>query len=151
MFALARSADGATEGEARLFLEHADSYPAIGRFEDSGFPASIDEPAEGRIVHGDLRVSGWSQTAGEAEAPGVSAAIVEIRIDRDRRARASFARTPRPDVAAALPALGSCAEAGYVAAFPMLPGDVGRHDLRVVFRAADGRMRTLSRSFEWER
>ena len=73
-----------------------------------------------------------------------------LRIDRDRRAHASFARAPRPDVAAALPALGSCAEAGYAAVFPMLPGDDARHDIRVVFRASDGRMRTLSRTFEWE-
>ena len=151
LFTLARSTDGATEREARVFLEHADSYPAIGRFEDSDFPASIDEPADGQVVHGDLRVRGWSQTAGEAGAPGFPAAIIEIRIDRDRRARASFARTPRPDVAAALPALGRCEEAGYEAAFAMLPGDIGRHDLHVVFRAANGRMRTLSRSFEWER
>jgi hypothetical protein len=31
----------------------------------------------------------------------------------------------------------------------MLPGDDGRHDIRVVFRAADGRFRTLTRAFEW--
>jgi hypothetical protein len=88
-------------------------------------------------------VRGWSQT------PGAPGEIVEIRIDRDRRARASFARTPRPDVAAVLPALGSCAEAGYEARFPMLPGDDGAHDLHVVFRSADGRMRTISSTFEW--
>ena len=52
-------------------------------------------------------------------------------------------------VAAVLPALGSCAEAGYEARFPMLPGDDGTHDLHVVFRSADGRMRTISRAFEW--
>jgi len=144
VFSLARSADGATEEETLVFLAHAGSYPAVGPLEESDFPASIDEPAEGQVVSGALTVSGWSQT------PGAPAEIVEIRIDRDRRARASFARTPRPDVAAALPALGSCAEAGYAAVFPMLPGDDGRHDVRVVFRAADGRMRTMSRTFQWE-
>jgi hypothetical protein len=48
-----------------------------------------------------------------------------------------------------LPVLGSCAQAGYEARFPILPGDDGTHDIRVVFRSADGRMRTLSRTFEW--
>jgi hypothetical protein len=143
VFSLDRSAAPATEKEARLFLEHADSSPPIGNFEESDFPASIDEPAEGQVVHGVLSVRGWSQT------PGAPTEIVDIRIDRDRRARASFARSSRPDVAAALPALGTCAEAGYEAVFPMLPGDDGRHDIRVVFRAADGRMRTMSRTFEW--
>ena len=86
---------------------------------------------------------GWSQT------PGARSEIVEIRIDRDRRASLSFTRTPRPDVAAVLPALGSCTEAGYEARFAMLPGDDGAHDLHVVFRSADGRMRMISRAFEW--
>jgi hypothetical protein len=144
VFSLGRLAGGATKDETRLFLAHADSYPPIGHFEESDFPASIDDPAEGQVVHGALPVRGWSQT------PGARAEIVEIRIDRDRRARASFARTPRPDVAAVLPALGNCTEAGYEALFPMLPGDDGRHDVRVVFRAVDGRMRTMSRTFEWE-
>ncbi|MFI5197229.1 MAG: hypothetical protein ACHQJD_01300 [Thermoanaerobaculia bacterium] len=131
------------ERDQREFLAHAESAPHIGRFEDSQFPASIDAPAEGEVVHGELKVSGWSQT------PGAPSEIVEIRIDRDRRDRTSFARTARLDVAALLPALGSCAQAGYEARFPILPGDDGTHDIRVVFRSADGRMRTLSRSFEW--
>jgi hypothetical protein len=143
------SAPSATEKEARLFLAHADFYQPIGPFEESDFPAAIDEPAEGQVVHGALSVRGWSQTSAAPAVAAAPAEIVEIRIDRDRRARASFARTPRPDVAAALPALGSCAEAGYAAVFPMLPGDDGRHDIRVVFRAADGRFRTLTRAFEW--
>ena len=134
---------GATKKDAELFLEHVSAAPHFGRFEDAQFPASIDEPVDEGLVHGELKVRGWSQT------PGVPAEIVEIRIDRDARTRAFFARTPRPDVAAVLPALGSCAEAGYEARFPMLPGDDGEHDLHVVFRAADGRMRTISRTFEW--
>ena len=150
VFPLASASPASSTGkEARLFLEHADASPAIGRLEESDFPASIDEPAEGQAVHGALNVRGWGQTPGENGAPA-AAEIVEIRIDRDRRAHASFARSPRPDVAAALPSLGSCEGAGYAAVFPMLPGDDGRHDIRVVFRAADGRMRTLSRTFEWE-
>ena len=134
---------GATARDKELFLEHVAAAPRVRRFEDAQFPASIDEPSGGQVVHGELKVRGWSQT------PGAPGEIVEIRIDRDRRARAFFARTPRPDVAAVLPALGSCAEAGYEARFPMLPGDDGAHDLHVVFRSADGRMRTISLTFEW--
>jgi hypothetical protein len=139
----ASPAGGAAEKDEALFLEHVAAAPHFGRFEDTQFPASIDEPAGTQVVHGELKVRGWSQT------PGARAEIVEIRIDRDRRASRSFARTPRPDVATVLPALGSCAEAGYEARFPMLPGDDGVHDLHVVFRSADGRMRRISRSFEW--
>lgn len=134
---------GTAEKNEALFLEHVAAAPNLGRFEDAQFPASIDEPAGGQVVHGELKVRGWSQT------PGARGEIVEIRIDRDSRAVVSFARTPRPDVAAVLPALGSCAEAGYEARFRMLPGDDGAHDLHVVFRAADGRMRRISRAFEW--
>ena len=139
----ATSNGGATARDEELFLEHVAAAPRVGRFDDAQFPASIDEPSDGQVVHGELKVRGWSQT------PGAPGEIVEIRIDRDRRARAFFARTPRPDVAAALPALGSCAQAGYEARFPMLPGDDGAHDLHVVFRSTDGRMRTLHRTFEW--
>ena len=104
----------------------------------------LDRRAQsGQVVHGELKVRGWGQT------PGARAEIVEIRIDRDTRTGESFTRTPRPDVATVLPALGACAEAGYEARFPMLPGDDGAHDLHVVFRAADGRMRMISRAFEW--
>lgn len=134
---------GGAGKDERLFLEHVEAAPRFGPFEDTQFPASIDEPRDGQVVRGELKVTGWSQT------PGARAEIVEIRIDRDARARSSFARTPRPDVAAVLPELGSCAEAGYEARFPMLPGDDGAHDLRVVFRAADGRMRAIRLSFEW--
>jgi MFS family permease len=141
----APAAGGAAEKDVALFIEHVVAAPRFGQFEDTQFPASIDEPSAGQVVHGELKVRGWSQT------PGARGEIVEIRIDRDARARAFFARTPRPDVAAVLPALGSCAEAGYEARFPMLPGDDGTHDLRVVFRAVDGRMRTISITFEWAR
>lgn len=139
----APAAASAEEKDEALFLEHVAAAPRFGRFDDTQFPASIDEPAGGQVVHGELKVRGWSQT------PGARGEIVEIRIDRDRRARASFARTPRPGVAAVLPELGNCDEAGYEARFPMLPGDDGIHDLHVVFRSADGRMRTISSAFEW--
>jgi len=135
---------GAADRDQELFLEHVAAAPRVGRFDDAQFPASIDEPAADQVVHGELKVRGWSQT------PGGPGEIVEIRIDRDRRSRASFVRAPRPDVATVLPALGSCAQAGYEARFPMLDGDDGTHEVHVVFRAADGRMRTLHRTFEWE-
>ncbi len=145
----AHAADRAMDS-GRLFLQHADATPKIARFDESDFPASIDEPAEGEVVHGTLRVRGWSQTAAAGGTPPAPARIVEIRIDRDRRRPGSFARGPRPDVSAALPQLGGCAEAGYAATFPMLPGDDGSHGVTVVFQATDGRFRTLRRRFDWE-
>ena len=41
---------------------------------------------------------------------------------------------------------------GYEAVFPFLPGDEGRHELRVLFRARDGRIRGYPpRTFTWAR
>lgn len=150
VFSLGTSALGAPDRDARLFLVHADSSRPVGPPEEPDLPASIDEPADGTVVRGPLSVRGWSQIPEMTTAPAGPVGIVEIRIDHDRRAPSSFSRAPRPDVAAALPALGACLEAGYAAVFPFLPGDDGLHELRVVFRASDGRMRTLRRTFEWE-
>jgi hypothetical protein len=119
------------------------SFPAFDGNEDSGIPASIDAPLEGATVTGDLAIVGWSQ-----EERG-ACPVVEISIDGDRREPGRVVRSPRPDVAAAVPRLGDCASAGYEARLAFLPDDEGRHDLRVVFRSASGSVRTLSRSFTW--
>lgn len=146
VFFARRSARPSAEAPARdavLFHRRAEAAPLVPAGEDPGFPASIDVPAPGEVVRGELKVAGWSQTP---EGPGE---ILEIRIDHDRRTPFRFARTARPDVAAALPALGSCASAGYEARLAVLPGDAARHEVRVVFRAPDGRVRTLAQPFEW--
>jgi hypothetical protein len=125
------------------FRRRASSFPAFDGTEDPSIPASIDSPSEGGTVRGDLLVRGWSQDErGECQ-------VVEISLDGDRREPGHLIRNPRPDVAAALPRLGDCTLAGYEVVLPFLPGDEGRHDLRVVFRSSGGRMRTLSRPINW--
>ena len=62
-------------------------------------------------------------------------------LDGAERAPARFRRTARPEVAAAVPVLGSCATAGYEASVALGPEDAGARDLSVVFRSRDGRER----------
>ncbi|MBK9062404.1 MAG: hypothetical protein IPL89_04290 [Acidobacteria bacterium] len=143
IFFVRRGPGPAAAGDTESFRRHAAAAPRVPSSEDHGFPASIDVPAEGAVVRGALDVTGWSQTP---EGPGE---IVEFRVDQDRRSPSAFTRTPRRDVAAAIPGLGSCGTAGYEARLAPLPGDAASHVLRVVFRAPDGRVRTLERAFEW--
>jgi len=125
------------------FRERAASFPEVSGAEDAAIPASIDGPAEGETVRGDLVVRGWSQ-----DALG-SCQLLEVLLDGDRREAGRTIRTARPDVAAAIPRLGDCSRAGYETVLPFLPGDEGRHELRVVFRSAGGAVRTLSRPITW--
>ena len=131
------------------FLETADAdkcpaAPTPVVREDPSFPASIDRPAEGELVKGNLLVGGWSQDVkGRCE-------ILRIEIDGDPRDCSSFARTPRLDVASVLPRLGNCDRAGYEARFGFQAGDSGGHEIRVWFRSPDGKVRSLNRRFRWE-
>jgi hypothetical protein len=116
---------------------------------DLAIPAAIDEPAEGAVVHGTLRVRGWAQEGG-----GERAEVLAIELDGRRRALASFARTPRPDVARALPRLGNCERAGFEAILAPAPEDAGMRDAaphELVVRCLAGeRMRALTRRFVWK-
>ena len=113
--------------------------------EDAGLTGSIDDPAEDETVHGTLRVRGWARIPGEDLR-------VAIHIDGFIRMDASGERKPRPDVANAVPSLGDCSGAGYVAVIPFRPGDEGRHVIEVVFASADGRERHYdARRFTWIR
>jgi hypothetical protein len=134
---------GDPAANATTLREHVRAAPRYSSFEEGEFPAAIDEPAEFFVNRGPLHVRGWSQ---DGSGPGE---IVEIRLGRDRRAPSSFVRAPRPDVARAVPALGSCEHAGYDAVLPFLPGDDGEHELVVVFRSSQGLLRTLRRPFTW--
>jgi hypothetical protein len=104
---------------------------------------SIDDPVEGRAVAGRLLVRGWGRVvAGDL--------AVTVYIDGIARTPAAASRASRPDVCAALPSLADCSTAGYEVTFDFRPGDEGRHDLLVVFRAPDGRVRRYpSQSFTW--
>jgi len=105
-----------------------------GRREDVRLIGSIDEPAEGAEVRGTLVVRGWARVPGED-------LTVDVLLDGVEREPEEFRRTSRPEVAAAVPGLGSCATAGYEASVVLGPGDVGSHELAVLFRSRDGRER----------
>jgi len=106
---------------------------------------SIDEPAADATVTGRLRVRGWARIAG-------SDLDVTVYVDGVARTPAAAGRVPRQDVCGVIPALGDCSNAGYEAAFDFGPADAGYHEILVVFRAPDGRMRRYpARSFVWNR
>jgi hypothetical protein len=102
--------------------------------EDTHLTGSIDTPAEGETVAGDLRVRGWARVPGEDLA-------VTVSLDGVVREGTRPSRIPRPDVAAVIPSLGDCSGAGYEAVIPFRSGDEGRHMINVVFTSADGRER----------
>lgn len=113
--------------------------------ETNGLPGSIDEPAQDVTVHGRLLVRGWAREEG-------GDLDVAILLDGEMRKPDAFRRVPRPDVGHALPRLGDCGTAGYEAEFELQGGDEGRREIRVVFRAADGRYRYYPlRTIRWEK
>jgi 4-amino-4-deoxy-L-arabinose transferase-like glycosyltransferase len=100
---------------------------------DDGIPASIDEPAEGARVRPPFLARGWCQERG-----GGRVDPVEFRIDGFLLEETPITRTPRPDVAAVLPAIGDASAAGWEARLaPNVPP--GRHLLTVTFQAGDRR------------
>ncbi len=112
--------------------------------ESATLTGSIDVPAEGAIVTGDLTVKGW------ARVPG-SNLKVTVLIDGAPRYAIRETRVPRLDVQAALPALGDCSTAGYESSFAFHPGDKGEHELSVVFEGPGGLVRHYpSRTFTWK-
>jgi hypothetical protein len=120
--------------------------PPLETRPDDSIPAAIDEPAEGAVVEGPLRVRGWAQER------GARVEILAIELDGHRRSLASFTRTPRPDVAVALPRLGPCERAGYEAVLSPTPEDSSgerAHELVIRFLAGD-RTRSLTRRFVWK-
>jgi hypothetical protein len=113
---------------------------------DTDLPAAVDEPAEGAEVRGALRARGWC-----AQFGGGAADPVEFRLDGALLPRPAVSRFPRPDVAAAIPRIGSAASAGWEAVFPRGTASAGDHSLVVTFRTPDGRTRAYpARRFRWE-
>jgi hypothetical protein len=121
------------------------SSAGVGRV-DNGLPTAVDEPAEGAEVRGALRARGWcSQAGGGAVDP------VEFRLDGALLARPAVLRFPRPDVAAAVPWIGTAELAGWEAVFQRGTASAGDHSLVVTFRTPDGRTRAYpARRFRWE-
>lgn len=104
---------------------------------------SIDVPAEDAAVTGDLLVRGW------ARIPGRDLEVT-VLLDGAPRIPLHHVRTPRADVQTVLPYLGNCATAGYEDVFVFQPGDEGEHELSVVFRGPDDRVRHYPwRKFTW--
>ncbi len=100
---------------------------------DDGIPASIDEPAEGARVTPPFRARGWCQERGGGRVDPVEFSLDGFPFEETR-----VTRTPRPDVAAALPAIGDARYAGWEALLsPRVPP--GRHMLKVTFQAGDRR------------
>ncbi len=119
---------------ARKLLLRRPPRPRDGRREDIGLLGSIDEPAEGAEIQGPLVVRGWARVPGED-------LDVQVALDGVVRAPVEIRRTARPEVAAAVPRLGSCETAGYEARVALGPEDAGFHELAVVFGSRDGRER----------
>ena len=106
---------------------------------------SIDGPAEDSVVTGNLTVRGWARIPGQD-------LDVTVLIDRATRVPLREARLPRTDVQKVLPWLGDCASAGYEKVFAFQPGDEGAHELSVVFRGPDDRVRHYPwRKFTWKK
>lgn len=103
---------------------------------DNDIPVSIDRPGDGEIVRGRLRVSGWCQMRG-----GGAVEPFEFRIDGQLVRPVRVDRTPRPDVASAIPLIGDALRAGYEAELDVSGLSPGVRVLRVTFRASDGRTR----------
>ena len=112
--------------------------------EDAALTGNIDAPEEGAAVKGTLRIRGWARIPGED-------LHVTLLVDGEQRPLASGSRTPRPDVCAAVPALGDCSQAGFDGTFAFLPGDAGPHEIVALFRSKDGRERHYPpRKFTWQ-
>lgn len=132
---------GAETDEWAVRVERARDTDA-SRIDDS-LTGSVDGPAEGEAVQGKLLVRGWARTAEEDLK-------VSFLIDGEIRLPASFRRVSRPDVAMALPLLGTCDAAGYEAEFPFGAGDEGKRELQALFRTRNGRFRLYPvRTFSW--
>jgi 4-amino-4-deoxy-L-arabinose transferase-like glycosyltransferase len=100
---------------------------------DDGIPASIDVPAEGARVKPPFRISSWCQERGGGRVEPVA-----FHFDGSLLQGVSVTRSPRPDVAAVLPAIGDAREAGWEAVLSPEAAP-GHHVLTVTFQAGDRR------------
>jgi len=142
LYAVVRTEPGAKPLESAPVASEAQESAGV---ESADLTGSIDEPAEDATVRGSFTVRGW------ARIPGRDLGVT-VLIDRAARVPLREARLPRMDVRAVLPRLGDCASAGYEQVFAFQPGDEGEHELSVIFRGPDGRVRHYpSRKFTWRK
>jgi hypothetical protein len=77
---------------------------------------------------------------------------VEFRVDGVLARVLRLERFPRPDVAFVIPEIGDASRAGYSVRLDASALAPGPHDLKVTFRATDGRRRVAqSVPFVWSR
>jgi hypothetical protein len=103
-------------------------------WEDPSLTGSLDDPAEGATVRGELKVRGWARIPGKD-------LHVTVLIDGKERPFATSARPERRDLQRAVPSLGDCASAGYEFTYAFSPENAGVHKIQVLFRTHDGRER----------
>ena len=142
LYAVVKTEPGAKQLES---APRSNESAAITGKEWSDLTGSIDGPAEDFVVTGNLIVRGW------ARIPGHDLGVT-VLIDGVPRVPLREARLPRTDVHAVLPYLGDCGSAGYEQVFAFQPGDEGEHELSVVFRGPDDRVRHYpGRKFTWRK
>ncbi len=140
LYAVVKTEPGARALESGPASESTGTITGIEWVELTG---SIDRPGAEAVVTGDLTVSGWARIPGHD-------LVVTVLIDKAPRVPLHAARIPRPDVQVAVPHLGDCGTAGYEHVFALQPGDEGEHELSVIFRGPDDRMRHYPwRKFTW--
>jgi len=101
---------------------------------DDAIPGWLDASPGGRTVRGPLAVSGWARSA---------AGDVDVRLVFDDGRTVAPERYPRPDVSAAIPALGDASRAGFRAEVPAPSGPLRPRALVVEMRSPSGRVRRL--------
>jgi hypothetical protein len=116
---------------------------------DLSLPVSVDSPSRGAAVLGALVSRGWARERGGGRVDPVNFLLDGRPITPD-----SIRRIHRPDVAAAIPEVGSPEGIGWEATFrPPSPGEETRreHSLVVVFQTPDGRVRAYDPvRFSWD-
>lgn len=112
--------------------------------QDLEIPCSVDVPAEGQAVNGELTLQGWCQERG-----GGLCGSVHVFLDGEERVPIVSERFPRPDVQAAIPEIGDASRAGWRLRYAFEPADAGERVANVYFLTPDGRFRKLVRRFRW--
>jgi len=136
LYAVSRNEPSALPAGVPPWAEYREA-PLPQDEESTELTGSMDTPAPGAVVMGDLVVQGWGRIAGEDLG-------VEIFVDGMPRRLVSLERVRRPDVAQAVPSLAPATAAGWSGTVSYRGrADGGRHFVEAVLAAADGRRRRL--------